>query len=207
MLPEAFHQVSAQENIWFWENVGWRIPRWLFIARPSLMSEWGEFSYFWVSILPVACIKFLLKRIYGFEEDVSWRIPRWLFSAWQSLMSEWGDFSYFWVSILPEAFHQVSSQENKWYGRRSSIQNSFVWSSLMSEWGDFSYFWVSILLEAFHQVSAQENKWFGRRCWRIPRWLFSSWPSFLSEWNIRYFSKSLFGLTHPIRLLLWGHLV
>ena len=34
------------------EDVGWWISRWLFSAWPSLKSEWGDFSYFLVSILP-----------------------------------------------------------------------------------------------------------------------------------------------------------
>ena len=33
------------------EDVGWRIPRWLFSAWPSLMCEWGDISYFGVFIL------------------------------------------------------------------------------------------------------------------------------------------------------------
>ena len=85
------------------EDVGWRISRWLFSAWPSLMSEWGDFSYFWVSILPKAFQQFLIKRIYGLEEEVCWRIQRWLFSAWPFLMCEWDDICYFWVASMPEA--------------------------------------------------------------------------------------------------------
>ena len=108
------------------EDVGWRRPRWLFSAWPSLMCEWDYFCYFWVAIISKAPITFLLKRIYGLEEDVGWRIPRWLFSTWQSLMSEREDFSYFWVSILQEAFHLVSDQENIWFGRRWWLKNFFM---------------------------------------------------------------------------------
>ena len=36
------------------EDVGWRIPRWLFSAWPSLMCEWDNITYFWISILPEA---------------------------------------------------------------------------------------------------------------------------------------------------------
>ena len=34
------------------------------------------------------------------------------------------DFSYFGVSILQEAFHQVSVQENIWFGNRCWSKNS-----------------------------------------------------------------------------------
>ena len=122
MLPEACHQVSAQENIWF--DVGWRIPRWLFSAWQSLMYDWDDFCYCWVAIMSKAFLKFLLKRIYGLEGDGGWRIPRWLSSTWPSLMSEWGDFSYFWVSILQEAFHQVSAQADIWFVKRCWLKNS-----------------------------------------------------------------------------------
>ena len=36
--------VSAQEDIWFEEDIAWRIPRWLFNAWPSLISEWNDLS-------------------------------------------------------------------------------------------------------------------------------------------------------------------
>ena len=40
-------------------------------------------------------IKFLQKRIYGYEEDSGRRISRWLFNARQSLICKWDDLSYF----------------------------------------------------------------------------------------------------------------
>ena len=36
------------------EDVGWRIPRWLFSAWSSLMCKWGDITYFWDSILSEA---------------------------------------------------------------------------------------------------------------------------------------------------------
>ena len=36
------------------EDVGWRIPRWLFSARQSLVCKWDNLSYFWVSMLQEA---------------------------------------------------------------------------------------------------------------------------------------------------------
>ena len=148
------------------EDVGWRIPRCLFSAWPSLMSEWDDFSYLWVSILPKAFHPFLIKRIYGLEEDVCWRIPRWLFSAWPFLMCEWDDFCYFWVAIMSEAFLKFLLKRiydfKEDVGWRIPRWLFSAWPSLMCKWVDFCYFWVSILPEAFHQFSAQENIWFGR---------------------------------------------
>ena len=86
------------------EDVSWRIPRWLYSAWPSLMWEWGDFSYFWVSILPEAFHQFFDQENIWFEEDVGWIIPRWMFSAWPSLTCDWDDICYFWVAILSEAF-------------------------------------------------------------------------------------------------------
>ena len=76
--------------------------------------------------LSACCLQssFLLKRIYGLEEKDVWRIPRWLFSARQSFICKWDDFSCFWVSMLHEAFHQVSAQEDIWFGRRYWLMNS-----------------------------------------------------------------------------------
>ena len=56
--------------------------------------------------------------------------------------------------------------------------------------------------DAFHLVSDQENIWVGRSCMKILRRMFSAWPSFVSEWNERCISESLFGLTNSIKLLL-----
>ena len=45
MLKEVFHQVFAQEDIWF-GRCWMKIPKWQLSAWPSLMIEWGDFSYF-----------------------------------------------------------------------------------------------------------------------------------------------------------------
>ena len=86
MMPETFHQVFAQENIWFGRC--WRNPRWLFSSWPSFVFEWNEII---ISESPSGFthpIRFLLKRTYGLEEDVVWRKSRLLFSYWPSLISE-----------------------------------------------------------------------------------------------------------------------
>ena len=36
------------------EDVGWRIPRWLFSARQSLVCKWDNLSYFWVFMMQEA---------------------------------------------------------------------------------------------------------------------------------------------------------
>ena len=38
--------------------------------------------------------------------------------------------------------------------------------------------------------------------WKIPKRLFSAWPSFVSKWNERSIYESFFGLKHPITFLL-----
>ena len=42
------------KRIYGLEDVGWRIPKWLFSARQSLICKWDYSSYFWVSMLPEA---------------------------------------------------------------------------------------------------------------------------------------------------------
>ena len=109
-LPIASNQVSAKEDIWF--------GRWwclivlgnLWYANEMILAT-SESPWCWNP-----SIKFLLNRIYGLGEDFGCRIPRWLFSTRQSLC-KWDDLSYFWGSILPEAFHQISAQEDIWFGR------------------------------------------------------------------------------------------
>ena len=137
------------KRIYGLEDVGWRISRWLFSARQSLICKWDEFSYFWVSMLLGASHQVYAQKIYGLEDDV-WRIPRWLFSARQSLVCKWDDFSNFWVSMLPEAFHQVSAQEDRWLKRRCWLKNSTMavqWMSIFDIWMEcLKQFWVSILL-------------------------------------------------------------
>ena len=70
MLPDPFHQVSAQGNIWVGKSCSLRIPRWLFNAWPSLISEWNERSIYESLFSLKHPIKFLLIRTYSLEEDV-----------------------------------------------------------------------------------------------------------------------------------------
>ena len=97
MLPETFHSVFTQENIWFDRR---RLKNFkIAVKGMAIFSVWmGLIRYSESPYYQRPSIKVLNKRIYGLEEDVGWRIPRCLDSAWKSLMIEWGDFSYFWVS-------------------------------------------------------------------------------------------------------------
>ena len=58
------------------------------------------------------------------------------------------------------------------------------------------------LHDASQLVSAQEKYGLEEVVWKVPRRQFSAWPYFVSEWNERSISVSLFGLTHPIKFLL-----
>ena len=106
------------------EDVGWKIPKWLFSAWPSLMSEWDDFCFFWV-------IYYVRRLPQVFAQENIWFGRRWLLKnsnmavKYMVIFDEWmGWFSYFWVSILQEAFNQVSVQENIWFGRRCWLKNS-----------------------------------------------------------------------------------
>ena len=65
-------------------------------------------------------------------------------------MQKWDDLSYLWVYMLLEAFHQVSAQEDIWFGRWCCLKNSkmavkgiMAIFDIWMEW--FKRFWVSIL--------------------------------------------------------------
>ena len=79
------------KRIYGLEEVVWKIPRRLFIAWPSLISEWNKRSISKSLSGLTYSINFLLMRRYGFEEHVVWRISRWLFSGWPSMITEWND--------------------------------------------------------------------------------------------------------------------
>ena len=72
MLPEDFHQVSAEEYLWFGRC-------WLKNSKMAAYIVLGNLWYANGMILavskPPCCTKpstkFLLKRIYGLEEDIS----------------------------------------------------------------------------------------------------------------------------------------
>ena len=70
------------------ECVGWK--------RCCLKNKKMSVNFLTIFFESLGCmmhpIKFLLKRIFGFEEVV-WKIPTRLFSAWPSLISEWNKWS------------------------------------------------------------------------------------------------------------------
>ena len=87
MLPEAFHQFSAQEDIRLGRRCWWKKQNgclvlgnlWYLNRMISAFSE--------SPCCRKPSIKFLLKRIYGLEE-VIWKMPWRLFSAWPSSSKE-----------------------------------------------------------------------------------------------------------------------
>ena len=142
-LPEAFHPVSAQENLWFGRC--WLKNSKMAAKGMAIFDVWmGLISYSESPYCRKPSIKLLNKRIYGLEKDVGWRIRRCLYSAWKSLICEWGDFSYFWVSYCQK--HSINFLIKRIYGLTEDVgwRNPrwlfSAWSSLMLEWDDFSYF-------------------------------------------------------------------
>ena len=54
-----------------------------------------------------------------------------------------------------------------------------------------------------NQLSAHDNIWFGGRCCLYNlRWLFSGWPTLISEWNNLSNFPLLFALKAPINFML-----
>ena len=139
------------------EDVGWRIPRWLFNAAP-IWHLYGMISAFLCN-LSACCLppSFCSRAYMVWKRMMFGEIPGWLFSARQSLVCKWDNWNYFWVSMLHETFHQVGWIIPGWlFSTRQS---------LICKLDDLSYFWVSMLQEAFHQVSDQEDIWFWRWWW------------------------------------------
>ena len=95
---------------------------------------------------------------------VVWRITRQITSICPSLISEKNCSSHS-EFILPGVSHQVSAQEDIWFGR-SSLQSFmmavYCWALfyILMKW--FQLFCVTYLSAASHQVSVQEDIWFGR---------------------------------------------
>ena len=68
MLPEAFHQVSAKEDLWLERRCWLKNPRWWFSDWPFLTCEWGDCSYSESLCCLTHPTKILIKRRYGLEE-------------------------------------------------------------------------------------------------------------------------------------------
>ena len=69
-MSEALLKVLLKRIYCLKEDVGRRIPRWLFSAWLSLMCEWDDLSNSESPFCRKPSINFLFKRIYGLEEDV-----------------------------------------------------------------------------------------------------------------------------------------
>ena len=105
------------KRIYRLEEDVWKIPRRLFSAWPSLVSEWNERSISKSQFGLTNPIKFLLIWTYGLEEEVVWRISIWLLSGWTSLISEWNDLSNSGSPFCLEDSYQFSAQEKIWVWR------------------------------------------------------------------------------------------
>ena len=160
----------------------------------AIFGVWmGLISYSESPYCQKPSIKFLNKRIYGLEEDYGWRIPRCLDSAWKSLMSEWGDFSYFWVSYCRK--HSINFLIKRIYGWQKMLVEEFqdgclvhghLWcvNGMILDISEFPYCqktFIKFLIKRIYGLEEDVG-------WRIPRWLFSAWPSLMNEWDeICYF--------------------
>ena len=166
------------------DNDVWRIPRWLFSAKKSLIANGMVLAISESPLCLKLSIKFLLKKIYGLEEDVGWKIPRWLFSDWPSLICEWGDLSY--SESLCCLTHPTKFLLKRIYGLEEMLfkeqQDGWIWKisiwlvtssytvlmiqatlalcDILMEW--FQLFCVSDMPAAPLKVSVQEDTWFGR---------------------------------------------
>ena len=104
------------KRIYGLEDVGWRIPRWLFRTRPSLIFEWDYFSYSEFLCCLTHPIIFFLKRIYGLEEMLfkEQKDGRWVLGH----LSFLNGMILFILSLHVAwcLLHQVSAQMNIWVG-------------------------------------------------------------------------------------------
>ena len=117
------------------EYVGWK--------RRCLKNKKMSVNFLTIFFESPGCmmhpIKFLLKRIYGFEEVV-WKIPRRLLSAWPSLISEWNKWSIF--KSLSGLTYPIKFLLMRRYG----LVEDFVWRisrwlfsgwpTMITEWND-----------------------------------------------------------------------
>ena len=114
------------------EGVVWKIPRRLFGAWPSFVSEWNERSISESIFGLKHQIKFLLMRTYGLEEDVFfWRISRLQFSSSSSLRSE---LKRFFIYSEPPCC-LLYAQEDVWIWRRNCLKNSKMTVKWMAIFG------------------------------------------------------------------------
>ena len=158
------------KRIYGLEEVVWKIPRRLFSAWPSLVSEWNERSISESHFCLTNPIKFLLMRTYSLEEDIVWRISRWLFSWWPSLISE-----QILVSILPWILPSV-------FCSRENMGLKMLFEEFQDGYLVHGHLWylngkILAILSLKRALSFEDV------VWRIPWGLSSAWPSLVSECN------------------------
>ena len=151
------------------EYVGWRIPKWLFCVRLSLICKWDDFSYFWVSMLPKRLPSSFCSREYivwkkmfveEFQDGSLVHGHCWCVNEMILASSE---YPYCWKPLIKFLLKKIYGLEDvDWRIPRWLFS---AWASLMWEWVDFSFFWVSILQKAFHQFFWSRAYLVGRRCW------------------------------------------
>ena len=73
-----------------------RVQKW----QPSWISDWNNFSNFWLTSHPNSSTKFRAKWHLGSGEEVQNIFSRW----WPSLTSDWKSFSYFLICRSPWYF-------------------------------------------------------------------------------------------------------
>ena len=85
--------------------------------RPSWISDWNDFSYFWSSNHPDAPYQVSVRLAFRFRRRNEIQIFK--MAARPSLIFDRKDFSYFWSTSHPDAFYQVWSQLAIRFRRRS----------------------------------------------------------------------------------------
>ena len=78
-----------------------RFSRWL-PWRPSWISDWHDFSYFWSTSHPMSPTKFGVNWPFGAGEEANYRFSRWR-PWWPSGISDQNDFSYIWSTSHSDA--------------------------------------------------------------------------------------------------------
>ena len=132
-------------------------------------------------------IKFLLKRTYGLKEDVGWSNPRWLFGVWLSLICEYGDCNY--SESLCCLRHPIKFLLKRIYGLEEVL-----FKEQQSGCKDLGHLWflnrMILLILSLHVAWCLPSGFCSREYmgWKklfkkIPRRLFSAWPSLVSEWE------------------------
>ena len=176
MLHDASHQVSAQEDIWFWRC-------WL---KNSKMAVYYIAIFWYVSwmILAILSLHVALRLPSSFclRQYMGWKM---LFEEYQDaslvLISEWSDFIY---SVSPcWMMHSNKFLLKRIYGFKEVVWKMprglfSAWTSFVSEWNERNNY------ESLFGLKRPIKFLLMRTCsleegvvWKLSRLLFSSWIS------------------------------